>query len=142
MNALRLGHVHLKVRDAKRAAEFYCRVFGLQVEQEIGNFVFLSDGKDHHTVALQGLGPGAPLPQEHSVGLYHTAFAAADEAEWRATIARAEELGAQPVAVDHGISWAAYFSDPDGNGLEVYFDQRESVDGQVNWTGRSRRIAF
>lgn len=140
MNALRLGHVHLKVRDAERAADFYCTVLGLRVEQRIGHFIFLSDGHDHHTVAIQGLGPQAAPPADYGVGLYHTAFEAQNEAEWRAAIARAQEAGAEVVAVDHGISWAAYFSDPDGNGLEIYFDQRDRPQGEHGWSGRSRRI--
>ena len=141
MNPLRLGHVHLKVRDAEEAAAFYCSVFGLQVEQRVGHFVFLSNGHDHHTVAIQGLGPAAPGPVEYEVGLYHTAFEAKDEADWRAAINRAKEAGAEVVAVDHGISWAAYLSDPSGNGLEIYIDRRDQLEGQDAWTGRSRRIA-
>ena len=38
--------------------------------------------------------------------------------------------------VDHGISKALYFTDPDGNGLEAYLDTREAND-QMDWHGRN-----
>jgi catechol 2,3-dioxygenase len=39
--------------------------------------------------------------------------------------------------VDHLISWAIYFSDPDGNGLEIYWDTRNEPGGQKLWRGRN-----
>jgi len=37
-------------------------------------------------------------------------------------------------AVDHGISKALYFADPDGNGVEVFLDTREE---RATWGGVS-----
>jgi len=39
--------------------------------------------------------------------------------------------------VDHLISWAMYFDDPDGNGLEIYWDTREEPGGQKLWRGHN-----
>jgi len=50
-----------------------------------------------------------------------------------------ERLGERGVAVspvDHGISKAVYFDDPDGNGLEVYLDTREERD-RDEWRGHT-----
>lgn len=41
-------------------------------------------------------------------------------------------------AVDHLISWALYFPDPDGNGLELYCDTR--ADGYSFWQGYNGAI--
>ena len=41
--------------------------------------------------------------------------------------------------VDHLISWALYFSDPDGNGLELYLDRRCKAPGGAQlWHGCNR----
>jgi catechol 2,3-dioxygenase len=40
-------------------------------------------------------------------------------------------------AVDHRISWALYFNDPDGNGLEIYWDTRHLATGASLWHGEN-----
>ena len=54
---------------------------------------------------------------------------------------RVEGLGLSHSAVDHGISWALYFDDPDGNGVEIYTDRRQAPGGTQLWQGRTRRLA-
>ena len=139
---LRLGHVHLRVRDAERSATFYAHHVGLKVVERLdGRFVFLSNDAVHHVLALQGMGDRAAAPEPQAVGLYHTAWEVADAAE----LARAwDGLDAAEVpfaAVDHGISWALYFSDPDGNGLEVYLDRRDRPGGRLEWRGTTSRLS-
>ncbi|MFC4449130.1 VOC family protein [Halorussus aquaticus] len=134
-HATELGHVHLKVRDVDRAVEFYRDVLGLDVNERVGNYVFLSWGDKHHDVALQGLGPDAPGPGR-GVGLYHAAFEVEDAQALRETDRRLRERGVEVASVDHGISEALYFDDPDGNGLEVYLDTREAND-RSEWRGEN-----
>ncbi|WP_158057895.1 VOC family protein [Halorussus halophilus] len=135
----KLGHVHLKVRELDRAVEFYTEVVGLDVTERVGDsFAFLSFGDHHHDVALQALGPDAPGPSS-GVGLYHTAFEVPDEDELGATLKRLEERGVEVSPVDHGISQALYFEDPDGNGVEVYLDTRERND-RWEWRGENERL--
>lgn len=138
---LTLGHVHLKVRDIDQAVAFYTAHLGLIVEEQVaGRYAFLSDGKAHHTVALQSVGPGAPQPGLRSVGLYHTAFEVSDRQAFRERYHALRQAGLEPVAVDHGISWAMYFNDPDGNGLEIYADTRHEIRGDKQWHGVSRPL--
>ena len=137
----KIGHVHLKVRDLDRAVDFYTRFLGLNVTERIGHqFAFLSAGTMHHEVALQALGPDAPSPPRHGVGLYHTAFEVPDRrmlAEVYRLLINAE-IDVNPI--DHRISWALYFNDPDGNGLEVYCDTRTDEHGVARWQGFSRPL--
>jgi catechol 2,3-dioxygenase len=130
-----LGHVHLKVRDVDRAAEFYREVLGLGVTERHANFAFLSFGEHHHDLALQGLGEGAADPGP-GVGLYHSAWEVSDPAGLRETYERLRERGVEISPVDHGISKALYFDDPAGNGVEVYVDTREGRDIE-EWAGRN-----
>jgi len=130
-----LGHVHLKVRDVDRAIEFYTGVLGLSVAERHDRFAFLSWGEKHHDVALQGVGDGAAEPGP-GVGLYHAAFEVDTGDALAATYERLRERDVDVSRVDHGISKALYFDDPDGNGVEVYLDTRAERD-QRRWSGQN-----
>jgi catechol 2,3-dioxygenase len=128
--AVRIGHVHLKVADLRRALEFYSGVLGFEVMQRLGDqAAFLSAGGYHHHIALntwESLG-GSP-PPEGSTGLYHTAIvyptrAALATALRRVLAARIPLEG----AADHGVSESIYLRDPDDNGVELYCDKPKEV---------------
>ena len=131
-----VGHVHLKVRDVERAVAFYADVLGLETEERYDRFAFLSWGEHHHDVALQGVSEDASGPGP-GVGMYHAAFEVATPEALQAVYRRLRERDVDVSPVDHGISEALYFDDPDGNGLEVYLDTRDEGD---DWDGRSRRF--
>lgn len=139
--ALSLGHVHLKVRDLDRAVEFYRAVAGLRVVERVPGYAFLTGDDAHHRLALQEVGPAAPLPGHRSVGLYHTAWEAPDRSALLRAVEAARAAGADPAGVDHGISVAFYFADPDGNGVELYLDTRAAEGGREAWAGESRPVA-
>jgi catechol 2,3-dioxygenase len=136
-----LGHVHLKVRDLDRAVEFYTTVFGWRVVERLsGQCAFLSGSGRHHDLALQAVGPAAQQPSRFAIRLYHVAFEVPDRAALARVYRRLKTEGVDAAAVDHGISWALYFRDPDGNGLEVYCDTRGLSNGRRRWQGHSARI--
>jgi catechol 2,3-dioxygenase len=134
----RVGHVHLKVRDVDRAIEFYTTVLGLDETERHANYAFLSWGDQHHDVALQGVGTDAPGPGR-GVGLYHAAFEVDSPEALAATHERLVAADVDVAPVDHGISKALYFDDPDGNGIEVYLDTRDDRDVE-RWSGRNERF--
>ncbi|WP_247001372.1 VOC family protein [Halosolutus gelatinilyticus] len=131
---LALGHVHIKVRELDRAVAFYIEHLDLEVAERYDRFAFLSWGRRHHDVALQALGPDATAPGD-GVGLYHVAFEVDGEDALRSVYRGLREAGVRTSPVDHGISKALYFSDPDGNGIEVYVDTRSDAD--EDWRGVS-----
>lgn len=137
----RIGHVHLKVRDLERSVEFYRAVLGLEVTERPGHgFAFLSGGDAHHELALQEVGEGAGSPPRRSVGLYHTAWEVADREAFADARDALAEAGVAAEAVDHGISWALYFRDPDGQGVEIYLDRRDAPGGTERWRGQTRPL--
>ena len=142
----RIGHTHLKVRDLARAVEFYTRFFGLELVEQVGDqYAFLTGkaavgwhgGPVHHEIALQTVGPDAPAPPSHGTGLYHVAFEVPDKQAFARAYQRLVEAGVRAATVDHFISWAMYFDDPDGNGLEIYCDTRRESGGQPLWHGQN-----
>jgi len=138
MYQTKIGHAHLKVRNLDRAVEFYTRFLNLQVAERVGDqYVFLSGGDLHHEVALQNVGPNAPQPHSCGTGLYHIAFEVPDRRSLAMAYQNLAKAGVNIALVDHLISWAIYFSDPDGNGLEIYWDTRSEPGGTRLWRGRN-----
>jgi catechol 2,3-dioxygenase len=123
---VRIGHVHLKVAELERALGFYRDVLGFEVMQRYGKqAVFLSAGGYHHHIGLNTWeSAGGSLPPPGTTGLYHVAIlyptrALLAEALRRLIAANIELDG----AADHGVSEALYLRDPDGNGVELYWDR-------------------
>lgn len=138
---MHIGHAHLKVRDLDGAVRFYERFLGMTVREEIpGHFVFLSGGELHHEIALQRVPAAARNPGRFDVGLFHVAFEVDSRADFVRAYDRLVDAGIPVALVDHRISWAMYFSDPDGNGLEIYWDTRDQPGGVAIWEGRDRPL--
>jgi catechol 2,3-dioxygenase len=135
---VKLGHVHLKVRDLDAAVEFYVGLLGMRVSERVGGrFAFLTLGEAHHDLALQALGAGAPGPAFDAVGLYHVAFELPDRRAFAEAWRRLGAMRREASAADHRISWAIYCADPDGNGVELYVDTRADLPGATLWRGAS-----
>ena len=134
----KIGHAHLKVRDLQRSVDFYTRFLGLHVTEQVDNaYVFLTGGAFHHEIALQNVGSNAPHPPAHGTGLYHVAFEVPDKRSFAAAFRTLTVAGVPVATVDHFISWAMYFDDPDGNGLEIYWDTRDEPSGRQLWRGEN-----
>lgn len=127
IRARKLGHIVLKVRDARASMDFYTRVLGLQVghaDLEKG-VVFLSFGKEHHELALFQLATGEP-PAPDQPGLFHMAWQLGDFDELRAAYRELKEMGIPIEAtIQHNVTKSVYVSDPDGNTVELYCDRWE-----------------
>jgi len=125
-----LGHVHLKVADLDRAVAFYRDVIGLDVQARMGEHAaFLASGGYHHHLGLNTWHSAGEDPApKRKPGLFHTAFLYPDQASLAHAVRRVIEHGVQIYgAADHGVSLAVYFDDPDGNGVELYWDKPESA---------------
>lgn len=125
MQVQALGHVVLKVRDLKQSVPFYANVLGLkEVARFEDRIVFFSIMGNHHDLALLETRPEAPAAPEDAPGLAHVALKVGDSLD--ALRAAKAWLEAQGVTLDrsadHRVSQSLYFSDPDGNQIEVFVD--------------------
>lgn len=135
----RIGHVHLKVADLERALAFYRDVLGFEVTQRYGKeAAFLSAGGYHHHLGLNTWeSRGGSPPRAGSTGLYHFAILYPTRAALAEALRRLHTAGISlQGASDHGVSEALYLSDPDGNGIELYWDRPQdqwprTPDGQI-----------
>ena len=145
----RIGHVHLQVTDLDKALAFYVGILGFTVMQQLGNqAAFISAGGYHHHIGLNTWNSlGGPPARKQGAGLYHTAILYPT----RADLAQAlRQLAAAnyPItgSADHGVSEAIYLDDPDGNGVELYWDRPRAQwplapDGGVQMYTRALNLA-
>jgi catechol 2,3-dioxygenase len=125
-----LGPVHLTVSDLERSVGYYESAVGLElVDRGAGRASFGIGGRE--LLVLVEL-PGA-RPAVGYTGLYHFALLVPqriDLASWLAHAAR-DQVALVGLS-DHFVSEALYLSDPDGHGIEIYWDRpRETWEGQV-----------
>lgn len=122
----RIGHVHLKVSDLDKALAFYHELLGFEITQQYGTqAVFVSAGGYHHHIGLNTwFSKNAPPAPQRACGLFHTAILYPTRKDLANVLKRLVEAG-YPLtgASDHGVSEAIYLDDPDGNGVELYWDK-------------------
>ena len=121
-----VGHVHLKVADLERALDFYCGVLGFELMQRYGEgAAFVSAGGYHHHIGLNTWhSKGGSPPAPGATGLFHFAIRYPSRQTLADALERLRRAGV-PLegASDHGVGEALYLSDPDGNGIELYWDR-------------------
>ena len=137
---VRIGHVHLRVSDLDRSLGFYCGVLGFELTQRYGSgAAFVSAGGYHHHIGLNTWESlGGPPPPPGTTGLYHVAILYPTRGELANALRRLRVAGIRLTgAADHGVSEALYLNDPDGNGVELYWDRKKEewprkADGSLN----------
>lgn len=135
----RIGHVHLKVSDLDRSLAFYQDLLGFDLVTLYGDqAAFISAGGYHHHIGLNTWhSKGADPAPMGSPGLYHTAIVYPTRKDLAQIFQRLlEEEYPLTGASDHGVSEAIYLDDPDGNGVELYWDRPrekwpQKADGSI-----------
>ena len=133
---LHIGAVGLKVREIEGVTAFYRDVLGLAVLDRTNERTTLGAGGVPF-VHLEHR-PDAMPDDPREAGLYHTAFlmpTRGDLARWILHVARRKV--ALTGASDHAVSEAFYLDDPEGNGVEVYYDRPAET---WEWTGSDLKI--
>jgi catechol 2,3-dioxygenase len=125
-----LDHVNIFVRNAERSYRWYNEVFSLHTQDTMTHpgtdklrAVFLACDKDHaHDIALFEIGEDARSQEKGQVGLNHVAWRMATLDDLKEMYHRLKKLDVPVNVRDHTVSIGIYFDDPDGNGLEAYFE--------------------
>jgi len=125
-----IRHVHLKVAHLQRALDFYCGVLGFELTQRHGEeAAFVSAGGYHHHIGLNTWeSRDGSAPPKGTTGLYHFAILYPTRAALADALRRLMQANISLTrASDHGVSEALYLSDPDGNGIELYWDRPKEL---------------
>jgi catechol 2,3-dioxygenase len=124
-----IGHVHLKVSNIERAVELYQGLLGFEVIQRRGeDAVFISAGGYHHHIGLNTWHSlDMPPAPKNAAGLFHIAILYPTRKDLSVILRRLLDTDVEiEGASDHGVSEALYLSDPDQNGIELYWDKPKS----------------
>ena len=125
-----LDHVNIYVRNAERSRQWYTDVFGLHTQDTFNHpgtdtlrAAFLACDPGHaHDIALFEVGEDARGPEKGQVGLNHVAWRMGSLDDLKEMYERLHAKAVPIRVVDHSISLGIYFADPDGNGLEAYYE--------------------
>ncbi|NTW40316.1 MAG: VOC family protein [Cellulomonadaceae bacterium] len=136
-----MGAVTLRVGDLEGMSAYYSRAFAMESLEE------RSRDREVHRVLGRGRTPlvrlihtpDLPGVDPRQAGLFHTAFLFGDPASLAATVYRAAQEPASRFvgSSDHLVSEAFYFTDPEGNGVELYTDRDRAL-----WERRGNQIVM
>lgn len=131
---LSMGTVMLKVGDMKLMSDYYQRALGLDIVAEADGGLYL--GRGSTPLVHLAAAPGLQVAGRGEAGLFHTALLFEDQASLAATVASAAQFEPRAFvgSADHLVSEAFYFTDPEGNGIELYFDRPRD---RWQWNGDS-----
>ncbi len=129
--ATHMGAVTLKVGDLDAMIRYYTEAVPLQLLSHAGPTATLGRGGVPvlvlvHTPELRHAASG-------QAGLYHTAILFETETALASAVASVARRapGTFTGSADHLVSKAFYFTDPEGNGVELYWDRART---QWSWT--------
>ena len=116
--AVRVGHVHLKVADVPRAAAFYRDVLGFTEKAHMPSAAFLAADDYHHHIGLNSWqSRGATPAPADAPGLRQVTFELSARAEVSALQARVAERSPDALVGDREPG-RVRVRDPDGDALE------------------------
>ncbi len=138
---IKIGPVRLFVRDLEKCLEFYTKVLGLRVTEEIEyeghRCVFLRVNTEHHSLALY------PVALREKLGLSpHTSCMSFGNqlGDYQQLKNAVDFLKASGVTIKYlppelypGIDYSAFAVDPDGHTVQLYYYME-----QVGWDGKVR----
>jgi catechol 2,3-dioxygenase len=128
-----IGHVNLRVADQEKSKRFYRDVLGFVIAEEDPQHggVFMTLGENFHTLDI-GQHPdpaAAQKPVRGQIGLNHIAFEVGSYAALRRAYEHLQANGVEILrATNHVNQRSFYFSDPDGNTLEIYYELPHALE--------------
>lgn len=119
----RMDTVELLVHDLDAMTAYYQQAVTLDVLDQSGDTALLGRGSQQIMRLRQQR--DLPTAAPRSAGLYHTAILFQDQRQLAASLASMAQHVPQTYtgSADHLVSEAFYFTDPEGNGLELYHDR-------------------
>ena len=127
-------NVEIKVSNIERSIRFYTEIIGFHVLQQTATATTLTADGTHALLTL--VQPDEPVrPNGARTGLYHFALLLPTRSDLAHILTHFANNGVRFGAADHDVSEALYLDDPDGNGIEIYYDRPAE-----QWTWDNTRV--
>ena len=131
---IRLAHIVFLTADLQRMIDWYCLVLGAHVVNRNDHIAFLTYDDEHHRIALIAPSDIAPRPAQPTVGFYHSAFTYAGLRELIDVHDHLRARGIRPRrTINHGPTISFYYTDPDGNDVELQVDRFADAREAQQW---------
>lgn len=118
-----LSRVHLRTGNLPRTLDFYLRVIGLQVIERGPLTASLSATGEAPAILTLTEDPNAVRRPQRTTGLYHLAIRYPTRRDLAHALVRLVQASCRiSGGSDHPFGYSIYLDDPDGNGVELYFD--------------------
>ena len=143
IRAPKLHHATFMTLEIDPMVRYYELVCGLQPVFYSEHAAWLTNDEANHRIALLRIpGTKPPTDKPHTAGLHHTAFEYEDFDQWVDNYVRLKEFGIVPAfCMDHGMTMSMYYSDPDGNGIEIQIDNVGDWGKSTEWMWASREFS-
>ena len=122
IDATQVTNVTLNVKDLNKLTDFYSNVLGFSIEKQTNQQTVFNIGNLGYTLTLNELNNGRQ-PEFREAGLFHVAYLLPTRSDLADFLYHANNLNIAMGGGDHLVSEALYFTDPEGNGIEVYHDR-------------------
>lgn len=132
---IKLGTIEINVFDLRLEKDFYHKIMEMEVLKENSKSVTL--GLNNNPLITLHHSPHLEKAEEDHAGLYHFAILFSSRGELSRMIHKIATKTPQHFqgTADHMVSEAFYFQDPEGNGIELYYDRDKSLwkkeNGQI-----------
>jgi catechol-2,3-dioxygenase len=138
-----LHHVNLKTTRLQEMIDWYGTVLGAAPTFQAPFAAFLTNDGANHRVALVSSSKLRDDPDKLAhAGLHHTAFEYGDFGDLLAAFTRLKALGIRPhMSLDHGMTMSFYYVDPDGNSVELQYDNFGDWRASSEWMRTSEEFA-
>lgn len=128
----KLAHVVLKTYDVERLRKWYCDVLDAHVVfEQLPYASFITYDEEHHRLAFAQIPGEVQLSTRKGPGLVHIAFTFSDIRALLEQYERLKQRGIEPgITINHGPTVSFYYSDPDGNAIELQMDRLNLEEGK------------
>lgn len=134
---VKFAHVVYMTRRYEAMIAWYKAVFEAEIVNMDPAFAFLTYDGEHHRFAFANLdllkpGGGGGPDARGEIGVNHVAYTYASVADLLGTYARLKAAGIDPYwPVHHGPTLSLYYTDPDGNRIELQVDACSAEEGMA-----------
>lgn len=119
-----LHHVNLKTRRLQEMIDWYGIAVGMRTQHQFEGGAWLTNDAANHRLALLTTPAMEDDPDKiKHTGIHHTAFEFESMESLLDRYVLLKEHGYVPHAcLDHGMTTSFYYTDPDGNSVELQYD--------------------
>jgi catechol 2,3-dioxygenase len=138
-----LHHVNLKTTRLQEMIDWYGKVVGSKPTFQFPGGAWLTNDGANHRIALLTSSKISDDPDKliHT-GMHHVAFEYDTHEDLLDTYSRLSAIGILPhMSLDHGMTMSFYYVDPDGNSVELQYDNFGDWRQSTEWMRSSPEFA-